>query len=124
VNRNKAGTEQEQNRNGTGTEQERNRNRTGTEQSRNRNGTGTEQIGVFRSIYPQPWINNLMNVKKKLLKLSFTSIGVWCTQLFIFVRYDICLVKLMFFFFKRKSQLRILFFFFFFKPTSKATIVY
>jgi hypothetical protein len=90
-----------------------NRNKTGTEQEQYRNGTGTEPIGVFRSICQKPWINNLMNVKKKLLKLSFTSIGVWCTQLFIFVRYDICLVKLMFFFFLTKIATKDTFFFFF-----------
>jgi hypothetical protein len=47
------------NRNKTGTEQERNRNGTGTEQERNRNGTN------WSFPLQKPWINNLMNVKKK-----------------------------------------------------------
>jgi hypothetical protein len=75
VNRNKTGTEQEQNRNRTGTEQERSRNGTGTEQERNSHGTGTEQIGVFRPIYQKPWINNLMNVKKNYLNYLLPQLG-------------------------------------------------
>jgi hypothetical protein len=75
VNRNKTGTEQEQNRNRTGTEQERSRNGTGTEQERNSHGTGTEQIGVFRSICQKPWINNLMNVKKNYLNCLLPQLG-------------------------------------------------
>jgi hypothetical protein len=75
VNRNKTGTEQDQNKNGTGTGQELNRNGTGTEQEQDRNGTGTNQIGVFCSIYQKPWINNLMNIKKHYLIYLLPQLG-------------------------------------------------